>query len=202
MSQRMTMHIAPIILIGHGVRLEPLSLAHVDGLVEATADGEIWSLNYTTAPGPDRVNVVAYVDSALAGQASGAMLPFVVLDANGRTLGSTRYYDIDTSVPTLAIGYTWYRASVQRTHVNTACKRLLLAHAFDTLGMRTLYLHTSHANLRSQAAIERLGAQRDGVIRQHKRHKDGGLRDTVCYSILDGEWPVIRDRLDSRLARD
>ena len=106
---------------------------------------------------------------------------------------------IDLTVPTLAIGYTWYRAGAQRTHVNTACKRLLLGHAFDALGMRTVYLHTSHHNLRSQAAIERLGAHRDGVIRQHKRHKDGGLRDTVCYSILDTEWPAMRERLDAWL---
>lgn len=190
----------PIVLAGSGVVLEPLSPAHVDGLVEASADGNLWLLNYTTVPGPDRDDVRAYVDAALKGQASGAMLPFVVLDETGRTLGCTRYYDIETSVPTLAIGYTWYRASMHRSHVNTTCKRLLLGHAFDALGMRTVYLHTSHANLRSQAAIERLGAQRDGVIRQHKRHKDGGLRDTVCYSILDSEWPAIRDRLDSRLA--
>lgn len=196
----MIQEIAPIVLTGNGVVLEPLSLAHVDGLVEATADGAIWSLNYTTAPGPDRIGVTAYIHSALGGQAGGAMLPFAVLDTRGRMLGCTRYYDIDTSMPTLAIGYTWYRASAQRTHVNTACKRLLLGHAFDTLGMRTVYLHTSHANLRSQAAIERLGAHRDGVIRQHRRHKDGELRDTVCYSILDSEWPAMRDRLESRLA--
>ena len=137
---------------------------------------------------------------ALDGQSAGAMLPFAVLRDDGTVLGSTRCYDIDMSVPTLAIGYTWYRASAQRTHVNTACKRLLLGHAFDTLGMRTVYLHTSHHNLRSQAAIERLGAHRDGVIRQHKRHKDGALRDTVCYSILDTEWPAMRERLDARLA--
>jgi RimJ/RimL family protein N-acetyltransferase len=140
------------------------------------------------------------VQAALDGQVAGTMLPFAVLRDDGGILGSTRYYDIDPSVPTLAIGYTWYRASAQRTHVNTACKRLLLGHAFDALGMHTVYLHTSHHNLRSQAAIERLGAHRDGVIRQHKRHKDGALRDTVCYSILDAEWPAIRGRLDARLS--
>ena len=197
----MTESMTPTTLAGYGVVLEPLTLAHVDGLVVATADGELWSLNYTTAPGPDRDGVLAYVEAALAGQRAGTMLPFAVLDASGRALGCTRYYDIDASVPTLAIGYTWYRASAQRSHVNTACKRLLLGHAFDTLGMCTVYLHTSHANLRSQAAIERLGAHRDGVIRQHKRHKDGGLRDTVCYSIIDAEWPAMRQRLDARLAR-
>jgi RimJ/RimL family protein N-acetyltransferase len=189
----------PVTLSGHGVRLEPLSPVHAGGLVAASADGDLGALNYTATPHADADSVDAYIRAALDGQAAGAMLPFAVLHDDGTILGSTRYYDIDLSVPTLAIGYTWYRASVQRTHVNSACKRLLLGHAFDTLGMRTVYLHTSHHNLRSQAAIERLGAHRDGVIRQHKRHKDGSLRDTVCYSILDSEWPGIRARLDASL---
>ena len=195
----MTLAIRPITLSGHGVRLEPLSFDHVDGLVEASADGDLGALNYTATPHATHDSVSAYVQAALDGQSAGTMLPFAVLGEDGTMLGSTRCYDIDMSVPTLAIGYTWYRASAQRTHVNTACKRLLLGHAFDTLGMRTVYLHTSHHNLRSQAAIERLGAHRDGVIRQHKRHKDGALRDTVCYSILDTEWPAMRERLDARL---
>ena len=201
MSKAMTesTHLQPVTLSGHGVRLEPLSFDHVDGLVEASADGGLGALNYTNTPLANADSVSAYVQTALDGRSEGMMLPFAVLRDDGEILGSTRYYDIDLSVPTLAIGYTWYRASAQRTHVNTACKRLLLGHAFDALGMRTVYLHTSHHNLRSQAAIERLGAHRDGVIRQHKRHKDGGLRDTVCYSILDAEWPAIRERLDARL---
>ena len=195
----MTAAIRPITLSGHGVRLEPLSFDHVDGLIAASADGDLGALNYTATPHATRDSVSAYVQAALDGQSAGTMLPFAVLGEDGTVLGSTRCYDIDLSVPTLAIGYTWYRASAQRTHVNTACKRLLLGHAFDTVGMRTVYLHTSHHNLRSQAAIERLGAHRDGVIRQHKRHKDGALRDTVCYSILDTEWPTMRERLDARL---
>ncbi|MFO1474099.1 MAG: GNAT family protein [Lysobacterales bacterium] len=195
----MTLAIRPITLSGHGVRLEPLSFDHVDGLIAASADGDLGALSYTATPHATRESVSAYVQAALDGQSAGTMLPFAVLGEDGTMLGSTRCYDIDMSVPTLAIGYTWYRASAQRTHVNTACKRLLLGHAFDTLGMRTVYLHTSHHNLRSQAAIERLGAHRDGVIRQHKRHKDGALRDTVCYSILDTEWPAMRERLDARL---
>ena len=190
----------PVVLSGWGVRLEPLSTAHIDGLIEASADGDLGSINYSNTPHATRDSAADYVRMALDGQSAGAMLPFAVLRDDGTVLGSTRCYDIDMSVPTLAIGYTWYRASAQRTHVNTACKRLLLGHAFDTLGMRTVYLHTSHHNLRSQAAIERLGAHRDGVIRQHKRHKDGALRDTVCYSILDTEWPAMRERLDARLA--
>src|SRR5690242_19229593 len=161
----------PVTLSGHGVRLEPLSPAHAAGLVEASADGDLGALNYTATPNADADSIGAYIRAALDGQAAGTMLPFAVLRDDGTVLGSTRYYDIDLSVPTLAIGYTWYRASVQRTHVNSACKRLLLGHAFDPLGMRTVYLHTSHHNLRSQAAIERLGAHKDGVIRQHKRHK-------------------------------
>lgn len=181
------------------LRLEPLSFDHVAGLVTASADGDLGALNYTATPHADAASIEAYIRAALDGQAAGAMLPFAVLRDDGEALGSTRYYDIDLSVPTLAIGYTWYRAGAQRTHVNTACKRLLLGHAFDAPGMRTVYLHTSHHNLRSQAAIERLGAHRDGVIRQHKRHKDGGLRDTVCYSILDTEWPAMRERLDAWL---
>jgi len=193
-------HLQAVTLSGHGVRLEPLSFDHAGGLVAASADGDLGGLNYTNTPLANADAVSAYIRAALDGQAAGTMLPFAVLRDDGTALGSTRYYDIDPSVPTLAIGYTWYRASAQRTHVNTACKRLLLGHAFDALGMRTVYLHTSHHNLRSQAAIERLGAHRDGVIRQHKRHKDGGLRDTVCYSILDTEWPAIRARLDARLA--
>jgi RimJ/RimL family protein N-acetyltransferase len=190
----------PVELSGWGVRLVPLSPAHIDGLVEASADGDLGSINYSNTPHATRDSVSDYVRMALDGQSAGTMQPFAVLRDDGTMLGSTRCYDIDPSVPTLAIGYTWYRASAQRTHVNTACKRLLLGHAFDTLGMRTVYLHTSHQNLRSQAAIERLGAHRDGVIRQHKRHKDGSLRDTVCYSILDTEWPAMRERLDARLA--
>lgn len=190
----------PTTLCGHSVRLTPLSFEHAGGLVGASADGNLGALNYTNTPLANIEAVAEYIRIALDGQAAGTMLPFAVLRDDGEILGSTRYYDIDSSVPTLAIGYTWYRASAQRTHVNTACKRLLLAHAFDALGMRTVYLHTSHHNLRSQVAIERLGARKDGVIRQHKRHKDGALRDTVCYSILDAEWPAIRARLDARLA--
>lgn len=192
-------HPQPVALSGHGVRLEPLSLDHASGLIEASADGNLGALNYTNTPLANADAVSAYIRAALDGQSAGTMLPFAVLRDDGELLGSTRYYDIDLSVPTLAIGYTWYRASAQRTHVNTACKHLLLGHAFETLCMRTVYLHTSHHNLRSQAAIERLGAHRDGVIRQHKRHKDGALRDTVCYSILDTEWPAMREQLDARL---
>ena len=185
-------------LEGCGVRLEALTTGHTPELLEAAGDGALWELNYTSVPGPDLASVHDYIRIALDGQVGGGMSPFVVR-AHDAVVGCTRYDDIDASVPTLAIGYTWYAARVQRTHVNSACKRLLLGHAFETLGMRTVYLHTSHQNLRSQAAIERLGARRDGVIRQHRKHKDGSLRDTVAYSILDSEWPELRARLDARL---
>lgn len=178
------------------VQLLPLEMAHVAGLRAAVADGGIGRIPHVAAPEPDEVD--AWVCAALAAAAQGRQQPFTV-QAGGRIVGSTRLYDIDPSVPNCAIGHTFYAASVQRTHVNTSCKRLLLGHAFDTLGMQAVYFHTSHLNLRSRAAIERLGATLDGVLRRHKRHKDGSLRDTWSYSIVADEWPAIRDRLDARL---
>lgn len=180
-----------------GVRLAPLTREHIERLQEAVEDGDIGGLNYVSVPGGDGMR--AWIEKALARRDEGAELPFTVI-ANDRVVGTTRFYDIDLSVPTLAIGYTFHAASVWRTHVNTANKRLMLGHAFDTLGAQSVYFHTSHENLRSQAAIERLGANRDGILRNHKRHKDGTLRDTVTYSIIASEWPAIRDRLDERLA--
>lgn len=182
------------------VRLVPLQLQHAEALAKASADGELWKLPYTSAPCSDMADCRRYIEKALAGQASGQVLPFAV-EVAGEIIGSTRYYDISPEVPRLNIGHTWYAARMQRSHVNSSCKRLLLGHAFETLGMRTVYLKTSSANLRSQAAIERLGAKRDGVLRQHRRHKDGSLGDTVFYSILDSEWPAIRARLDALLQR-
>jgi len=184
-------------LIGHGIRLEPLSRAHITALQDAVDDGDIGALNYVSVP--DRDGIPAWVKHALSMRDAGRELPFAIV-AEGRVVGSTRFYDIDLSVPTLAIGYTFHAASVWRTHVNTANKRLMLGHAFDTLGSQSVFFHTSHQNLRSQAAIERLGAHRDGVLRAHKRHKDGSLRDTVTYSIVADEWPAIRERLDARLS--
>ncbi|MDQ3038554.1 MAG: GNAT family N-acetyltransferase [Pseudomonadota bacterium] len=190
-------HLAPVVLSGWGVTLEPMARMHVAALQEAVADGDVGALNYVAVPRPE--GMAAWVDHALAMADSGRELPFVVV-ADGRVVGTTRYYDIDPSVPTMAIGYTFHAASVWRTHVNTANKRMLLGHAFDTLCAESVFFHTSHHNLRSQAAIERLGAQRDGVLRAHKRHKDGSLRETVVYSITRPEWPAIRARLDTRLA--
>ena len=189
--------ISPVVLAGHGIRLEPLSRAHIPALQDAVDDGDIGAINYVNVPGRD--GIPAWIEHALAMRDAGRELPFAIV-ADGRVVGSTRFYDIDLSVPTLAIGYTFHAASVWRTHVNTAGKRLMLGHAFDTLGAQSVYFHTSHQNLRSQAAIERLGAQRDGILRAHRRHKDGSLRDTHVYSITAPEWPAIRARLDARLS--
>jgi RimJ/RimL family protein N-acetyltransferase len=192
----MTETLADIVLAGHGIRLEPLAREHVAALQDAVDDGDIGGLNYVNVPGRD--GIPAWVEHALAMRESGLELPFAIV-AGDRVVGSTRYYDIDLSVPTLAIGHTFHAASAWRTHVNTANKRLLLGHAFDTLGAQSVFFHTSHLNLRSQAAIERLGAKRDGILRAHRRHKDGSLRDTHVYSITAPEWPAIRARLDARL---
>ena len=189
--------IQPTTLSGHGVRLEPLQREHVAALQDAVDDGDIGAIDYVNVPGRD--GIPAWVDLALAMRDAGRELPFAIV-AGDRVVGSTRFYDIDLSVPTLAIGYTFHAASVWRSHVNTANKRLMLGHAFDALGAQSVYFHTSHRNLRSRAAIERLGATLDGVLRAHRRHKDGSLRDTWTYSITAPEWPAIRARLDARLA--
>ena len=190
--------LAPVVLSGSGVLLEPLARAHCASLKQVVADGDICGLHYVAAPNPEDMS--AWVEHALAMADAGRELPFAIVD-KGRVVGTTRLYDIDLAVPTMAIGFTFLAASVWRTHVNTANKFLLMRHAFDTLGTQSLYFHTSHLNLRSQAAIERLGAQRDGVLRAHKRHKDGSRRDTVVYSITAAEWPPIREKLDARLRR-
>src|SRR5690606_37836998 len=165
----------PAILSTHGVRLEPLARDHIAALQDAVDDGDIGAINYVNVPARD--GIPGWVEEALAMRDAGRQLPFAIV-AGGRVVGSTRFYDIDLSVPTLAIGYTFHAASAWRSHVNTAGKRLMLGHAFDTLGAQSVYFHTSHQNLRSQVAIERLGAQRDGILRAHRRHKDGSLRDT------------------------
>lgn len=188
--------IAPVVLTGHGIRLEPLAREHIAPLQDAVDDGDIGAINYVNVPGRD--GIPAWVEQALAMRDAGLQLPFAIV-AGDRVVGSTRFYDIDLSVPTLAIGYTFHAASVWRSHVNTANKRLMLGHAFDTLAAQSVYFHTSHLNLRSQAAIERLGASKDGILRAHRRHKDGSLRDTHTYSITAPEWPAIRQRLDARL---
>ena len=192
--------LAPITLEGHGVRLEPLTLAHEDGFATAIADGKLWELWYTAVPEPAKVDV--YIKTALEGQRAGNMLPWAVRElSSGAIVGSTRYHDIMAAIDRLEIGYTWYGVSWQRTHVNTACKLLLLTHAFDTLGCKVVGLRTDNFNFKSQRAIEALGAKKDGVIRHHHARRDGTIRDSVMYSILLAEWPDVKRHLTARLAR-
>jgi RimJ/RimL family protein N-acetyltransferase len=190
----------PIVLEGGGVRLEPLAVHHLEALAAAAADGRIWELWFTATPPPEGMR--AYVEAALQGQRDGHMLPWAVRDlATDKIVGSTRYHDIVREIDRVEIGYTWYAQSRQRTHVNTTCKRLLLAHAFEALGCKVVGLRTDGFNFRSQRAIEALGAKKDGVIRHHGLRRDGTVRDTVIYSILAAEWPDVRRHLDLRLAR-
>lgn len=190
----------PIQLEGPGVRLEPLTPDHADALRRAANDGRLWELWYTVVPEPGQVD--AYIETALAGQRDGRMLPWVVRELGGGTIvGSTRYHDIVREIDRVEIGYTWYAQSWQRTHVNTTCKLLLLQHAFETLGCQVVGLRTDNFNFASQRAIEALGAKQDGVLRHHHPRRDGSARDSVMYSILAGEWPDVRRNLELRLAR-
>ena len=190
----------PVILEGHGVQLAPLDWPHAAGLAAAARDGRLWELWFTSVPGPDEVE--AYIGDALAGQRAGHMLPWVVRELGGGTVvGMTRYHDVVPAIDRVEIGYTWYAAGWQRTHVNAACKRLLLGHAFDALGCAVVGLRTDRFNTASQRAIEALGARRDGVLRHHAARRDGSARDTVMYSIVAAEWPDVRRHLDWRLAR-
>lgn len=190
----------PVTLEGHGVRLEPLTYEHQDGLIAAAADGRLWELWFTVVPEPEQM--CGYITAALAGQEAGHMLPWAVRDtASGEIVGSTRYHDIVPAIGRVEIGYTWYAKSRQRSHVNTACKLLLLSQAFDTLGCRIVGLRTDNFNFTSQRAIEALGAKKDGVIRHHQARRDGTVRDTVIYSILASEWPDVKRHLELRLAR-
>lgn len=191
----------PITLEGHGVRLEPLAAEHVDELAAAAADGELWELWYAGVPRP--AEMTAWLEIALGGRDRGQMLPWAVRDLeSGRTVGTTRYHDIVPAIDRVEIGYTWYARRWQRTHVNTACKLLLLAHAFDTLGCKVVGLRTDGFNFGSQRAIEALGAKKDGVLRRNQQRGDGSARDTVMYSVLAHEWPDVRRHLELRLARN
>jgi N-acetyltransferase len=191
----------PVPLEGHGVRLEPMTAAHHDALEAAAADGKLWELWFTTVPEPGKMR--AYIEAGLAGQEARHMLPWVVRDlASGAVAGSTRYHDIIAAADRVEIGYTWYGKRWQRSHVNTACKLLLLSHAFDTLRCKVVGLRTDNFNFTSQRAIEALGAKKDGVIRHHWPRRDGTIRDTVMYSILASEWPDVRRHLERRLQKN
>ena len=190
----------PCVLESSRVRREPLQPAHADDLRAAAADGALWNLRVTSVPEPE--NTEAYIAAALAGQAAGHMLPFAVRElATGRIVGSTRYHDIVPAVDRLEIGYTWYALSRQRSPVNTECKLLLMAHAFETLGVQLVGWRTDNFNFASQRAIERLGARRDGVLRHHAVRRDGTIRDTVMYSLTAGEWPEVKAQLRWQLER-
>jgi N-acetyltransferase len=186
--------VAPVTLALRGVQLLPLELAHEAGLRAAAADGELWKLRVTSVPEPHETR--DYIDNALKQRTEGHRFAFAVLDElSGRVLGSTSYHDILPSVKRLEIGYTWYAKGAQRTHVNTCCKLMLLTHAFEALGAHVVGWRTDNYNLASQAAIERLGARKDGVIRGHALRRDGTIRDTVMYSLVRGEWPEVRAHL-------
>jgi RimJ/RimL family protein N-acetyltransferase len=190
-----------VILERDGIRLEPLTLEHLPGLQAAAADGELWNLWFTSVPAPDLAR--RYIEDALAGQRAGHMLPWAVREiATGAILGSTRYHDVVPAIDRVEIGYTWYAKSRQRTSVNTVCKLLLLAHAFEALGCAVVGLRTDNFNFASQRAIEALGAKKDGVIRHHWPRRDGTVRDSVLYSVLATEWPDVRRHLESRLKRN
>jgi RimJ/RimL family protein N-acetyltransferase len=182
------------------VTLEPMALSHVPALEQAAADGNLWDLWFTTVPAPGQM--AAYVEKALRGEVEGRMAPWVVREnASGDIVGTTRYYDITPDPYRLAIGYTWYAKRWQRSHLNTACKHLLLDNAFQNLGVVAVEFHTDAYNQDSQRAIARIGAKREGILRAHKRREDGSLRDTVCYSILATEWADVDKWLQLRLKR-
>lgn len=190
--------VEPITLRDRGVRLEPLALSHEEGLRLAAADGELWKLRVTSVPEPQDTR--AYIETALATRDRFAFA--VVEEATDKVLGCTSFHDILPAVKRVEIGYTWYRQSVQRSHVNTTCKLLLLQHAFDTLGCNVVGWRTDNYNFASQRAIERLGAKKDGVIRGHALRRDGTIRDTVMYSMRAGEWPEARAQLLYLLERN
>jgi len=187
----------PATLEGHGVRLEPLEVSHLEGLMAAAKDGRLWELWFTSVPEPEQTR--AYIDTAVKGQRDGHMLPWAVRELKtGAIVGSTRYHDIVSSADRVEIGWTWYAKRVQRTHINTACKLLLFGHAFETLQCKVVGLRTDNFNFRSQRAIEALGAKKDGVIRHHWPRRDGTVRDTVIYSVLATEWPDVKRHLEMR----
>ena len=189
--------VEPVELEARGIRLVPLALAHEAGLRAAAADGELWNIRVTSVPEPGQTR--QYIEDALA---TGNRFAFAVLDAaSGVVLGSTSFHDILPTVKRIEIGYTWYAKRCQRSHVNTTCKLLMMSHAFETLGCHVVGWRTDNFNFASQAAIERLGARKDGVIRGNALRRDGTIRDTVMYSLRSGEWPEVKAQLIHSLDR-
>ena len=192
------MEINPVTLAGEHVRLEPLAMSHADSLVAAASDGELWNSKVTLIP--SRENVGEYIDAALQGQAAGRELPFVIIrESSDTAVGTTRFYDIERNDRRAAIGYTWLARSAQRTAINTEAKLLLLTHAFETWKCIRVELITDLLNEQSRAAILRLGAKQEGVLRYHMVMPDGRIRDSVCFSIIEPEWPEVKARLRQRL---
>jgi RimJ/RimL family protein N-acetyltransferase len=196
----MSTFVTPVILRDRGVRLEPLELKHEEGLRAAASDGQLWKLRVTSVPAPEETR--AYIESALKSRMLGERFAFAVVhEATGTVMGSTSYHDILPIPRRVEIGYTWYAKSMQRTHVNTTCKMLMLEHAFEMLNCRVVGWRTDNFNFASQRAIERLGAKKDGVIRSNALRRDGTCRDTVMYSVTAGEWPEVRAHLHYLLQR-
>jgi RimJ/RimL family protein N-acetyltransferase len=190
----------PVTLEAYSIRLEPLDPSHEDALIAAASDGHLWDIWFTSVPRPEQVG--SYIRDALEGQKAGHMLPWAVRELDSDAIvGTTRYHDIVAPIDRVEIGWTWYAARWQRSRVNSVCKLLLLAHAFDTLGCQVVGLRTDRFNLPSQRAIEALGARKDGVLRHHQARRDGTVRDSVMYSILLSEWPDVRRHLTWRLAK-
>ncbi len=189
----------PVTLAGTHVRLLPLAAAHGEALADAARDGELWQLWYTAIPSPEAM--ATEISRRLGLHAAGSMLPFTVLDAGGTPVGMTTYMNIDNVHQRVEIGSTWYASRVQRSPLNTEAKRLLLGHAFEQLQCIAVEFRTHRFNAQSRRAIERLGAQLDGILRNHQRAGNGTLRDTVVYSITADEWPTVRAHLDFQLAR-
>jgi RimJ/RimL family protein N-acetyltransferase len=186
--------VEPITLSARGVSLVPLALAHEEGLRAAAADGELWNIRVTSVPEPKDTR--KYIEDALAMREAGHRFAFAVIeDSSGKVIGSSSYHDIVPAIHRLEIGYTWYAKSHQRSHVNSTCKLLLMTHAFETLGCHVVGWRTDNFNFASIAAIERLGAKKDGVLRGHALRRDGTIRDTVMYSLRSGEWPEVRAQL-------
>ena len=186
--------VEPITLSARGVSLVPLALAHEEGLRAAASDGELWNIRVTSVPEPKDTR--KYIEDSLAMREAGHRFAFAVIeDSSGKVIGSSSYHDIVPAIQRLEIGYTWYAKSYQRSHVNSTCKLLLMSHAFETLGCHVVGWRTDNFNFASIAAIERLGAKKDGVLRGHALRRDGTIRDTVMYSLRYGEWPEVRAQL-------
>ena len=195
----MARFIEPVTLKGRHATLEPLSASHIDALAKAAGDGELWTLWYTGVASPAKMP--EYVATALDMRERLDAMPFVVRDAGGTVVGCTRFFNVDATNRRVEIGHTWYAKRVQRTSLNTECKLMLLTHAFEKLDCIAVEFRTHWFNQASRAAIARLGAKQDGVLRSHQLMPDGSRRDTVVFSIIEGEWPAVKAHLRFLLAR-